>query len=193
MTKERLKSPRARLFVALDLPEHIRRALAAWQERELTDPALRPVAAKSLHVTLCFIGYAPERQIGEFVEALDAIPARPVGMRLEPDPVGLPTRRPRLYALDAPSETATELADEVSSALAECRLHEPEKRDFWSHVSVARVRAKKGEGGVRKTPGPLDQTALEAFHAVRLTFYRSNLSSHGAEYVPLASTDLTPA
>lgn len=193
MPNERLKSPLARLFVALDLPERIREALAAWQERELTDPALRPVPARSLHVTLCFIGYAPERQIDEFAEALSAIPARAVPMRLERDAVGLPRRKPRLYAVDAPSEAATRLAGEVSETLAARRLYEAEKRDFWSHVTVARVRTKREARGIEKIPGPLDPQACRRFRAVRLTFYRSNLSSHGAEYVPLASTDLPPA
>jgi RNA 2',3'-cyclic 3'-phosphodiesterase len=191
--KQRLKSPRARLFVALDLPESVRGALAAWQERELTDPTLRPVPAKSLHVTLCFIGWAPERRIEEYADALGAIPARTVPIRLEAQPKGLPPRRPRLYAIDAPSEAATKLAAEVVEALVSRRLHEPEKREFWSHVTVARVRTKKGTGAVERAPGPLSAEACRPFEAVRLTFYRSNLSSHGAEYVPLASTDLSPA
>jgi hypothetical protein len=32
VTKERLKSPRARLFVALDLPEETREGIVAWGE-----------------------------------------------------------------------------------------------------------------------------------------------------------------
>ena len=41
MAKERLKSPRARLFVALDLPSELRDGVVAWGRRELRDPALR--------------------------------------------------------------------------------------------------------------------------------------------------------
>jgi len=41
MAKERLKSPRARLFVALDLPEALREGIVAWGRRELDDPALQ--------------------------------------------------------------------------------------------------------------------------------------------------------
>ena len=43
---------------------------------------------------------------------------------------------------------------------------------------------------VEQAPGPLPAKALEAFEAVRITLYRSNLRSQGAEYVPLASLDL---
>ena len=44
---------------------------------------------------------------------------------------------------------------------------------------------------VETPPKPLPAEALEPFEAVRVTLYRSNLRSHGAEYVPLASIDLT--
>ena len=42
VAKERLKSPRARLFVALDLPEDVRDGLAAWQRDQVTAEELRP-------------------------------------------------------------------------------------------------------------------------------------------------------
>ncbi len=187
--------------MALEPPDGIREVIAGWQASQLDDPALRPVPERALHVTLCFIGYAPEKSIPAYAEALAAIPARPVPMRLEPAAVEVPRNRPRLLALDAPSEAATTLAGEVNEALASRRLHEPERREFWSHVTVARVRSEKRPDGRRRgapmrigaVPGPLPESACGPFEAVRLTFYRSNLSSHGAEYVPLASTDLPPA
>jgi len=43
VAKERLKSPRARLFVALDLPGPVRAGLVAWQGDALGDPSLRAI------------------------------------------------------------------------------------------------------------------------------------------------------
>jgi hypothetical protein len=43
VAKKRLKSPRARLFVALDLPQDVRAGLVDWQRTSLSDPALRMV------------------------------------------------------------------------------------------------------------------------------------------------------
>ena len=46
VAKERLKSPRARLFVALDLPDWVRDGLAEWQRDALVDTnAMRPIGA----------------------------------------------------------------------------------------------------------------------------------------------------
>ena len=94
MAKERLKSPRARLFVALDLPDRVRDGLEAWQARALADPALRPMSPEALHITLCFLGYHPERAIESIASAVTGVEPRPVELRFEPDPVPVPPEAP---------------------------------------------------------------------------------------------------
>jgi RNA 2',3'-cyclic 3'-phosphodiesterase len=200
VAKERLGSPRARLFVALDLPDGIMSDLVAWQERELRDPVLRPVAPQALHVTLCFLGHHPERAIERVAAVVEGIEPVSIGMRLEAEPVAVPRGRPRLFAANAPSEAAVDLQGELSSRLEADRLYKPEKRPFWSHVTLSRVRPERGAGGRRRArprlvatpPGPLPELLLEPFDCVRVTLYRSYLRSAGAEYVPLASLDLPP-
>ena len=203
--KERLKSPRARLFTALDLPDDVRAGLAAWQARECSDAALRPVGEASLHVTLCFLGYTPEKAIGDVAEIVESLEARPVELRLEPEPVGIKGRRPGLFAIDAPSAEAVELQAELSGHLAENRLYKPEKRPFWPHVTVARVRSERrpsGESGrkrrgkpreVQRPPGRLPDALLQPFGAVRVALYRSHLRPSGARYERLAALQLPPA
>lgn len=201
MAKERLKSPRARLFVALDLPEDVRAGLEAWQARELTDEALRLVAPQALHVTLCFLSYHPEKKIDEIAGIVTGVEPRPVELRLEPEPVPLPKGRPRLFAVGAPSEATISLQQELSDALEAKRFYKPEKRPFWSHVTVARVRSERGSRAkgrkrgkpmhVTDFPGPLPDELLGAFEAPRLALYRSHLRPTGAEYVRLAELNLT--
>src|SRR3954452_16270099 len=87
VSKEQLKSPRARLFVALDLPEETREGLVAWGEEALADPALRPVAPESLHIPLAFLGSRPEAEIEAIAAAVEesAAPAPWVELR-DPEP-----------------------------------------------------------------------------------------------------------
>src|SRR5260221_8448767 len=103
MAKERPRSPRVRLFVALDLPERVRAGIVAWGREALADPALRPVAPESLHITLAFLGYLAEKEIprlGEIVE-MSGAPAPSIELG---DPAPRPERsRPRLFALPAES------------------------------------------------------------------------------------------
>jgi 2'-5' RNA ligase len=198
VAKERLKSPRARLFVALDLPDEVREGIVGWQERELDDPALRPVRPESLHMTLVFLGYHPEKQIERIAEAALGVDTSAPEIRLEPEPVGVPRgKRPRLFALDTPSDEAVEVQSQVERRLVQARFYEPERRPFWPHLTVARVRPEKRGGRkpalVEKAPGPLPEQLFRPFSAVRLTLYRSHLRPQGAEYIPLAAMDLKPA
>ncbi len=189
------KPRRQRLFVAVDLPDEIRGGLAAWGKAELVDTALRPVPPESLHVTLVFLGYreADEAEaIGSVVRGLSAPQAL---MKLE-DPVTLPRRgRASLFALPAPSPAISELHHRLVEKLVAAGLHEPEERDFWPHVTVARVRSE-GRGTrrpavVTRRPGDLPERLKEPFYAVRLTLYRSVLQPGGARYVPLAQVELS--
>ncbi len=195
MAKERLKSPRARLFVALDLPGALRDGIVAWGRRELDDPALRVVPGESLHVTLAFLGYMPEKEIGRLagiVEGLDG-PAPSIELA---DPVARPSRgRPRLFALPAISPAAVDLQARLERGLVAERLYEPENRPFWPHVTVARVKSE-GKGSrrprrVEKAPGGLPGELLHGTSCVRVTLYRSEIQPQGARYAPLAQVELS--
>ena len=196
MAQERLKSPRARLFVALDLPGRIRTGLEAWGAEALADPALRPVAGESLHVTLCFLGFTPEKRIEEAAEVLAAVRPRPVTLTLAPGPAGRPAKKPRLFAIQAESPAGLELQAELSTELEARHLYKPERRPFWPHVTVARVRPERGGGRrprrVESPPGELPQELVHTFASVRVSLYRSNLRPEGAQYVSLASVNLPP-
>jgi RNA 2',3'-cyclic 3'-phosphodiesterase len=115
-------------------------------------------------------------------------------LRFLPEPVPVPKGRPRLFAAQAESEATISLQARLEEALVAERLYEPEKRPFWPHVTLARVRPERR--GSRKLarvdvpPRALPEDVLEPFESVRLTAYRSYLRPQGAEYVPLASIDL---
>ena len=197
MAKERLKSPRARLFVALDLPEGVRDGLKAWGAKALADPALRPVPAENLHITLAFLGYRPEREIERVAAAVgESVAPAPLVELL--DPVPRPQRgRARLFVLPAVSPGAELIQARLSEVLVAERLYEPEKRPFWPHLTAARVRPE-GRGSrrpkpVEHAPDPLPKRLREAFYGVRMTLYRSELKPQGARYVPLAQVELPGA
>jgi 2'-5' RNA ligase len=202
VAKERLKSPRARLFVALDLPAPARAGLVAWQRDALGDPALRAIDPEALHVTLCFLAYRPERDIERIARLLCGIEQRPVTIRFEAEPIPAPRGRPRLFAVDAPSDEAVTLQAELSDALEAERFYKPERRPFWPHVTVARVKPERRTASerrgrrrgrptlVERPPAALPAALLDPFRAPRITLYRSFLRPTGAEYVPLAGLDL---
>ena len=97
-------SAKARLFVALDLPESARGALVAWQRREVAPlEGVRAIRPEALHVTLAFLGWWPAGdadRIGELVRGA----AAPVGELVLGGVAWLPPRRPRVLAVDLVDE-----------------------------------------------------------------------------------------
>jgi 2'-5' RNA ligase len=186
-----VSGPRARMFVALDLPEDARASLAAWRDALVEGRRdLRPVRAEALHVTLVFLGWQDEKAAEAIASAafeacsgLSAPRLRAAGVR------PLPPRDPRLFALDLDDDDgrAVRVQSAMSGALAAGRWYRPEKRPFWPHLTLARV--KRGERRAPPLPGDPSPPA-EGFEADRLTLYRSTLRPQGAVYEPLAQATL---
>jgi 2'-5' RNA ligase len=148
------------------------------------------VAREALHVTLVFLGYQPEKEIERIGEAAraavrDLPPALLAPAELKP----LPPRRPRLFALDLADEGGRAAAVQAAaeSALVAGRWYEPEKRPFWPHITLARVKRNQ-----RAEPlgGPWSPPP-RAFEARDVVLYRSTLRPQGAEYTALARLSLS--
>jgi 2'-5' RNA ligase len=173
-----------RLFAALELPGEVRAALAAWGERAAgREPAIRLVAGDALHVTLVFLGERPAEEVA-------AIAAVVVGAARQLDPlrvVGaawLPPRRPGVLVADLEA-TAGVMALQVALVEALAPWHEPERRGFRPHVTVARVR-RSGSIARRDVPAP---PALR-LAPTALVLYRSHHGAGGSSYEAIASAPL---
>jgi 2'-5' RNA ligase len=155
------------------------------------------VASANLHVTLAFLGSRPPEQV-EQIRPLLAAAAGPAPLIELRGPEQRPPRgRARLFALPAISPGTELIQSQLSDALVAEALYEPEKRPFWPHVTVARVRAQGGGSRrprtVEQPPKNLPPGLSEAFYGVRMTLYRSELQPLGARYVPLAQVELPGA
>ena len=177
------------MFVALDLPDDAREELVRWRDVILSSRSdVRPVRPEALHVTLVFLGWQDQSAAERIADAaFGAIsggpPARLTAVGVKP----VPPRNARLFALDLDDEDgrATAWQAAMSDALEAGGWYRPEKRPFWPHITLARV--KRGE---RRVPPPASEPPppAEPFDAGVLTLYRSTLRPQGALYEPLART-----
>jgi 2'-5' RNA ligase len=175
-----------RLFVALDLPDPVRDALAALAAA--ADPDVwRPLGRHALHVTLAFLGPRPPSDVA----AVDALlspeaggPAPPLALA---EAEVLPPRRGRVLVarIDDPTGALGELQARVSRALAAAGLYTPEQRAFHPHATVARLRPRARPP--RAAGLPLEPLG---FHPDAVTLYVSRLHPSGARYEPLARAPL---
>jgi RNA 2',3'-cyclic 3'-phosphodiesterase len=181
---------RARLFVALELPEPARVELVEWRDRTARGiPGLRPVASESMHVTLCFLGWLSVGEVDAIASACNAAVAGAAAARLRVrQGIWLPSRRPRVLAVGLEDVGGALGAAQaaLSQALAAGGWYKPEARPFLAHVTVARV----GRGGrVRAAELEALPAGLEVAGS-RVTLFRSRLSQAGARYEALSSVEL---
>lgn len=194
------KSPEVellRLFVAVELPDPVREALADLQGqlRRRGLEGLRWVRPEGIHLTLKFLGETPADRLEAISVAL-AEAARSVA----PFPLVLGSpgtfgdrRGPRVLWVDVAGDLhpLRRLQERVERAMVALGFP-PEERPFSPHLTLARVRA----------PAPRD-TAARIAQAVRqvrlpplemevreLSLMRSTLLPEGAHYQRLAAFPL---
>lgn len=149
------------------------------------------MAAESLHVTLVFLG---RREAGQapllWTRAREAAGRLPAPTLVPAGIVPVPTSRPHLLALDLleGDGRAQALHGAVAGALAAGGLHEPERRPFWPHVTLARVR----RGARVRLPDAGAAPLSRALVPTALALYRSDLSPRGARYTALERHPLEP-
>jgi RNA 2',3'-cyclic 3'-phosphodiesterase len=177
------------MFLALDLPDDAREALAGWRDALLASRTdVRPVRSEALHVTLVFLGWQDESAAERISEAaFGSLPAGPPPRLAATEVRPIPPTGARLFALDLDDEQgrASALQAAMSDALEAGGWYRPEKRPFWPHITLARV--KRGE---RRVPPPPDAPAppTDPFDAAVVTLYRSTLRPQGPIYEPLGRT-----
>ncbi|HUA03875.1 MAG TPA: RNA 2',3'-cyclic phosphodiesterase [Solirubrobacteraceae bacterium] len=184
-------SASARLFVALELSDVAREALASWASEAIASvPGLRPVGSEDLHATLCFLGSRPEVEIDPIAAACGVVAGEPVVESSFGSVLWLPARRPRVLAvsLSDPEGVLGRVQSALSAALVAGGWYVPESRPFLGHVTVARVRRD-----ARVRPAALQPPPTSPVRCQRVTLYRSRLSSSGARYEALASVSLGSA
>lgn len=175
-----------RLFVAIDLPDALRRQLALMTGGL---PGARWVPPENYHLTMRFIGEAPAWQAEEIDNALVGVRAPALPLTLVG--IGLFAKGGRgtsLWAGVERTQALDHLRGKVETALQRLGL-EPERRRFAPHVTLARVDA---------VPQPRLAAHLQAHGLFRappvtishFTLFSSRLGKERAVYVAEAEYPL---
>ncbi len=187
MARDRASRPGAkplRLFVAVEVPEEVRAALAeAVAPVRERYPKARWVPTQNQHVTLKFLGSTWPRLVGWVTETIAGVGAREATFETRVEGLGVfpNARRARVLwaGLDDAERRLERLAAGLDEALA--REFEPEERAFTPHLTVSRF----------DPPVPLDPADVryrsETFEVDRLLLVRSHLRRPAPVYEPLGT------
>ena len=189
-----------RLFVAVELDEDVRQALAALQaelrRRGLAE--LRWVRPEGVHLTLKFLGETPADKLPAIQEALAAAVAGIAPHRLRLGPLGTfgNRRGPQVLWVDLEGDAATlaRLQRRIDEALAPLGFAR-EKREFAPHLTLARVRPQSARAAGRVCADVLPQMrpSEREVEVSEVSLMRSTLGPGGAVYERLATFPLADA
>jgi len=181
-----------RLFVAIDIPEDVRSAIAALVSK--LRPACRNarwVRLEGLHVTLKFIGETSPEACQAIQAALAAIPPRAPfsitfrGLGFFPD-----DRRPRvLWAGVKGGTELAALAGEIDAALAAMGIPR-EEREYSAHLTLARLESPRILQTFQDAVKSAGRLSFGRATVEEFDLYQSVLKPGGAEYTRLATFSL---
>ncbi len=185
MARDRASRPEARplrLFVATEVPEDVRAAVAgAVAPLRERFPKARWVPTQNQHVTLKFLGSTYPRLVEWVTATVGELASRhaPFTTRVEGLGAFPNARRARVLwaGLDDAGSAFGRLAADLDEALS--REFETEKRAFTPHLTVARF-----EPTVAVDP---DEIAFESepFEVGRIVLFRSHLRRPAPVYEPM--------
>jgi 2'-5' RNA ligase len=178
-----------RLFVALDLPEAVRRALAELiANLKPKSRGARWVQPENLHITLKFIGHVGNEKLSPIQSALSSIhAAQPIELYFRGVGFFPNERRPRAFWCGvAGSPNLAELAADINRALVSLGI-EAETRPFTPHLTLARFKSDEGVHEMVHAANDMKSTDFGAATETNIHLYESLLKSTGAQYNRVAS------
>jgi 2'-5' RNA ligase len=183
-----------RAFIALEMPEPIRRSLSEISSRlksQLSAVPLGWVPIQNMHLTLKFLGNVKNDQLENIKGLLGSLIEKYSSFQISLNGLGTFPNAKRARVLwvgvEAPG-TLKEIVADFESGFAELGF-EPEGRPFAAHLTLARVRGHANQrdllriGDVlRSAPMPQPVSAV----ADKVVLFQSELRPVGSVYNPLA-------
>ena len=173
-----------RAFVAIDLPDSLRAALArAQQDFRSACRDARWTRPEGIHLTLKFLGEISDAQTRQVVEALAQVgPFEPFSVEVRGFGFFPQAQRPRVFwaGIAAPPALA-ELASRVESHMEKIGFAR-ENRPFSPHLTLARFQVPRPQPALLAAAGDRATSPLESFEVSEFFLFESKLSPQGAQY-----------
>ncbi len=183
---------RIRTFIAIELPEEVRRGLARVQgELKRSHPPVRWVSPEKIHVTLKFLGEIPAEQVETVCRVVAQVATSAAPFELEAAGAGVfpNLRRPRVIWVGVQGDLPALHALQASLERELARAGFPEEeRPFSPHLTLGRVQDRATPAEARslgQTVAGLEVPSLGRWRVEQVVVMRSDLRPEGPIYTPL--------
>jgi 2'-5' RNA ligase len=174
-----------RCFIAIEIPDTVKREIAEVADiLKKYDADIKWVAVENLHVTLKFLGSTPEKLLPEIRESLlKAVSSfQPFYIKINGTGVFPNKKFPRVIWIGVDNgETLVNLASDIDASVTMLGYRK-EEREFKPHLTLGRVRSRKGTVSVVNELDNFEEREFGNFIVDRIRLMRSDLKPKGPEY-----------
>lgn len=184
-----------RIFLALNLPEEIKKKLVEYQEKWPGLP-VRWTRKENLHITLIFLGYLSDQELSELCRICQEVASRNFSFTVNlkkiiyAPPKKMPPRM--IWIAGEKSKEFIQLREDLEKSLFTSNKisFSPEERDFSPHITLGRIRAWEFRKIEPEERPEMNEEIDLSFGVNSLEVMESQLKRGGAEYTILASFPL---
>jgi 2'-5' RNA ligase len=187
-----------RSFIAVELPDELKRALAELQDnfKSAGNLPLRLVAPGNIHVTLEFLGDVDINITGNITNALEAAIQGTTPFNIEASGLGVFPNMNRIQilwvGLTGDLEKLGQLQKRIEESLKPLGFP-PEGRPFTPHLTLARVRDYARPDERRKLGELISATRFEGKYKIdikAINLIKSQLTPEGPIYTKISTVTL---
>jgi len=186
---------RHRIFIAINLPEDIKKKLTDYQAKWLELPC-RWTKKENLHITLMFLGYLSDEELLEVLRLTREAAQRheSFSINLKKIIYGPPKKLPprMVWAEGEKSEELGKLQNDLENSLLASPIKslESESRPYAPHITLGRIKAWEFRGIEPEERPEINEEINLSFEVNSIEVMESQLKRGGPEYTILESCPL---
>lgn len=184
---------RHRVFVAINLPNEVKRALGGY-ETKLNDLPAKWTKQNNLHITLIFLGDVTDQELGEVCMVAKEVVKnhQPIDIAITKTGYGPDEKIPpkMVWASGEKSNELSALKNDLENALLDKVSFIPEHRGFTPHITLARVNAMEWRAINPEERPEVNEVLDLVFTAESIEVMESEMKKGGPEYTIIESFQL---
>ena len=184
-----------RIFIAINLPEKVKKKLASFQAKYFSLPA-RWTKKENLHITLIFIGSVKTEEIPNISESVKRVVQKHSSCLIHLNKIcyGPPNKMPprMIWAVGKKSKEINELYKELNNTLFNFNLKNSklDDRTYFSHITLAKIRKWEFKRIEPEERPQIEEAFSLSFKVNSIEIMESRLKKTGPEYTILESVPL---
>ena len=186
-----------RVFIAVSLPENIKKKLLSCQ-KELNGLPARWAKEDNLHITLIFLGYLKDEEVLQVSQITQDIVQKesPFSIKLKKILYGPPEKTPprMIWVLGEKSKPLADLKNNLEKELLDTdglSSIRTEGREFSPHITLGRIKQWEWQRLDPEEMPEIEKDISLSFEVQSIELMESYLKRGGAEYATLLSVSFS--